>query len=48
MTTRPDPGPARDAELRRLLSVVVDTDRGESPFGWSDPGHPPHHDETSR
>jgi hypothetical protein len=27
----------RDAELHRLLAVVVDSDRGESPFGWSDP-----------
>lgn len=26
----------RDAELIRALAVIVDTDRGESPFGWSD------------
>lgn len=25
-----------DAELWRLLAVTADTDRGESPFGWSD------------
>lgn len=30
-------GPCRDAELHRLLAVVVDSDRGESPFGWSSP-----------
>ncbi|MFE9964668.1 hypothetical protein ACWD8L_27410 [Streptomyces sp. NPDC005133] len=38
MTTRtpPAPRPVRDAELRRLLAVVVDTDRDESPFGWSE------------
>lgn len=35
----PTPAPAepyRDAELWRLLAVTVDSDRGESPFGWSD------------
>ena len=26
----------RDAELRRILAVVADTDRGENPLGWSD------------
>jgi hypothetical protein len=25
-----------DAELWRLLAHVADTDRDESPFGWSD------------
>jgi hypothetical protein len=25
-----------DAELWRLLAVTADTDRSESPFGWSD------------
>ncbi|MFF4900517.1 hypothetical protein [Streptomyces sp. NPDC001068] len=25
-----------DAELWRLLAVTADTDRDESPFGWSD------------
>ncbi|WP_433916911.1 hypothetical protein [Streptomyces sp. NBC_01744] len=34
--TPPDPRPTRDAELRRLLAAVVDTDRDESPFGWSE------------
>ncbi|MFI5629159.1 hypothetical protein ACIA8E_07225 [Streptomyces sp. NPDC051664] len=34
--TPPDPRPVRDSELRRLLAAVVDTDRGESPFGWSE------------
>ncbi|WP_326814053.1 hypothetical protein [Streptomyces sp. NBC_01763] len=39
MTTQtlPDHRLARDAELRRLLAVVVDTARDESPFGWSEP-----------
>ncbi|WP_327421863.1 hypothetical protein OG763_15105 [Streptomyces sp. NBC_01230] len=32
-----DSRPVRDSELRRLLAVVVDTDRDESPFGWSEP-----------
>ncbi|MEU8834856.1 hypothetical protein [Streptomyces sp900116325] len=38
MTTHrpPAPRPVRDSELRRLLDVVVDTDRDESPFGWSE------------
>jgi hypothetical protein len=31
----------RDAELYQLLAVVVDSDRGESPFGWSDPAPRP-------
>ncbi|WP_328638431.1 hypothetical protein [Streptomyces canus] len=26
----------RETELRRILAVVVDTDRGENPLGWSD------------
>jgi hypothetical protein len=32
----------RDAELIRALAVV-DTDRGESPFGWSADPTPPRH-----
>jgi hypothetical protein len=34
--------PHRDAELRQLLAVTADTDRDESPFGWSDIPPPPH------
>ncbi|MFF1962959.1 hypothetical protein ACFVW5_04925 [Streptomyces sp. NPDC058232] len=34
--TLPVPLPVRDAELRRLLAAVVDTDRDESPFRWSE------------
>jgi hypothetical protein len=26
----------REQQLRQALAVVVDTDRGENPFGWSD------------
>ncbi|MFF1834167.1 hypothetical protein ACFVXE_08170 [Streptomyces sp. NPDC058231] len=39
MTTNspPAPRPVRDSELRRLLAAVVDTDRDESPFGWTEP-----------
>ncbi|MDI9836231.1 hypothetical protein [Streptomyces sp. KAU_LT] len=25
-----------DVDLQRLLDVTADTDRSESPFGWSD------------
>ncbi|MGW3735190.1 hypothetical protein [Streptomyces sp. NPDC005148] len=43
----PDPRLTGDSELRRLLAVVVDTDRGESPFGWSElPSARPQHTET--
>lgn len=38
----------RDAELRRLLAVVVDTDRGESPLGWSDLPDPVVDEEPAR
>jgi hypothetical protein len=34
--------PYRDAELRQQLAVTADTDRGESPFGWSDIPPAPH------
>ncbi|MGW3135936.1 hypothetical protein [Streptomyces sp. NPDC001139] len=32
----PAPGVTWETELVSLGEVVVDTDRGESPFGWSD------------
>lgn len=35
----------RDAELRRLLAVVVDTDRRENPLGWSELPPPPRPEE---
>lgn len=31
----------RDAELRRALAVVCDTDRGEDPLAWSELPPPP-------
>lgn len=37
----PRPGATWDTELVRLGEVVVDTDRGENPFGWSDPDPTP-------
>ncbi|WP_328427845.1 hypothetical protein [Streptomyces sp. NBC_00443] len=37
----------RDAELRRILAVVVDTDRGE-PLGWSDLPDPAVDEEPAR
>ncbi|MFE7928349.1 hypothetical protein ACFU6S_06345 [Streptomyces sp. NPDC057456] len=32
---------SRDARLGQALAVVVDLDRGESPFGWSELPPPP-------
>lgn len=38
----PTPGSTWNTEIVSLGEVVVDTDRGESPFGWSDlPTTPP-------
>ncbi|GAA2948716.1 hypothetical protein GCM10010518_39440 [Kitasatospora cinereorecta] len=34
-TTPPPPDP-----VERLAAVVCDQDRGESPFGWSEPPEP--------
>ncbi|MYX33436.1 MULTISPECIES: hypothetical protein [unclassified Streptomyces] len=31
------PQPSPNDELRRIAAIVCDTDRGESPFAWSDP-----------
>lgn len=38
--------PATEQHFARLLAVVVDEDRGESPFGWSAP--PPSNTATRR
>ncbi|MFF5968181.1 hypothetical protein ACFY64_31560 [Streptomyces collinus] len=32
-----DPGRITCTAARRIAEMPVDTDRGESPFGWSDP-----------
>lgn len=38
----------RDTELRRILAVVVDTDRGENPLGWSELPDPAGDEEAVR
>lgn len=37
----PAPGATWDTELVRLGEVVVDIDRDENPFGWSEPDDTP-------
>lgn len=45
-TSAPAAEAHRDDELRQLLAVTADTDRGESPFGWSDHPTPTPQDNT--
>lgn len=44
----PAPGVTWDTELVRLGEVVVDIDRDESPFGWSDIPTPPRPNRQTR